>query len=65
MWDAATRRSAIALLGEIYRDDEMWGQQASVKQWILNILMQLVASSKGALQRKSLFYESEIRWILR
>ncbi|KAK3807372.1 MAG: hypothetical protein J3Q66DRAFT_418508 [Benniella sp.] len=49
-WDAATRRSAIAFLGEIYRSDEMWGQEAIVKQWILNILMQLSSSSGGAWQ---------------
>ncbi|KAG0205068.1 hypothetical protein BGX31_003050, partial [Mortierella sp. GBA43] len=48
-WDAVTRRSAITFLGEIYRDDDMWGQQASVKQWILNILMQLSsAKSSGS-----------------
>jgi hypothetical protein len=46
-WDAATRRSSIAFLGEIYRNDEMWGQRASVKQWILNILMQLSSSVGG------------------
>jgi len=44
-WDAVTRRNAIAFLGEIYRNDEMWGQRASIKQWILNILMQLSSSS--------------------
>ncbi|KAI8346005.1 hypothetical protein B0O80DRAFT_503828 [Mortierella sp. GBAus27b] len=53
-WDAVTRRSAITFLGEIYRDDDMWGQQASVKQWILNILMQLSSTknsgSSAALQ---------------
>ncbi|KAF9353487.1 hypothetical protein BGX34_011533, partial [Mortierella sp. NVP85] len=49
-WDAASRRSAIAFLGEIYRNDEMWGQRASVKQWILNILMQLKSSSGGSSQ---------------
>jgi hypothetical protein len=49
-WDAVTRRSAIAFLGEIYRSDEMWGQEAIVKQWILNILMQLSSSSGGAWQ---------------
>ncbi|KAG0213925.1 hypothetical protein BGX31_001181 [Mortierella sp. GBA43] len=49
MWDAVTRRGAIAFLGEIYRDDDMWGQCTSVKQWILNILMQLTfASSSGS-----------------
>jgi hypothetical protein len=41
MWDADTRQSAIDFLGEIYRNDEVWGQNPSVKQWILNILMQL------------------------
>ncbi|KAK3807349.1 MAG: hypothetical protein J3Q66DRAFT_392643 [Benniella sp.] len=49
-WDEATRRNAIAFLGEIYRNDEMWGQQPSVKQWILNILMQLSSSSRESPQ---------------
>jgi len=49
-WDAITRRNAIAFLGEIYRDDEMWGQRVSVKQWILNILMQLSSSVGGPSQ---------------
>jgi len=44
-WDAVTRRGAIAFLGEIYKNDEMWGQRASVKQWVLNILMQLSKST--------------------
>ncbi|KAF9345876.1 hypothetical protein BGX34_004388, partial [Mortierella sp. NVP85] len=47
-WDADTRRDAIKFLGEIYKNDEMWGQQASVKQWILNILMQLSSLSEGS-----------------
>jgi len=41
IWDTETRQSAIAFLGEMYRDDAMWGDQLNVKQWILNILMQL------------------------
>ncbi|KAK3810318.1 MAG: WD40-repeat-containing domain protein [Benniella sp.] len=44
-WDTGTRQSAIAFLGEIYRDDATWGQQMNVKQWILNILMQMATSS--------------------
>ncbi|KAF9362227.1 hypothetical protein BGX34_006568 [Mortierella sp. NVP85] len=40
-WNEMTRRSAIAFLGEIYKNDEIWGKEASVKQWILNILIQL------------------------
>ncbi|KAG0005411.1 hypothetical protein BGZ65_011211 [Modicella reniformis] len=45
MWDTETRQSAIEFLGEIYRNDAVWGQQASVKQWILHILMKLASSS--------------------
>ncbi|KAK3809372.1 MAG: WD40-repeat-containing domain protein [Benniella sp.] len=58
MWDADTRRGAIEFLGEIYKNDEVWGQHASVKQWILNILMQLATASEtgpqyaGALLRE-------------
>ncbi|KAK3821661.1 MAG: WD40-repeat-containing domain protein [Benniella sp.] len=48
IWDDNTRQSAVAFLGEIYRDDEAWGRHAIVKQWILNILMQLFSSSWDA-----------------
>ncbi|KAK3828964.1 MAG: WD40-repeat-containing domain protein [Benniella sp.] len=41
MWDTETRQSAIAFLGDMYRDDTVWGDQMNVKQWIVNILMQL------------------------
>jgi len=47
MWDTVTRRHAIAFLGEIYKNDEMWGKRIGVKQWILNTLMQLSSSSSG------------------
>ncbi|KAF9353918.1 hypothetical protein BGX34_011295, partial [Mortierella sp. NVP85] len=46
MWDASIRRNAIDFLGEIYRNDDVWGQHPSVKQWILNILMQLASNSQ-------------------
>lgn len=52
MWDVSIRQGAIAFLGEIYQDDAVWGQQASVKQWILNILMQVVALPGIDIQRK-------------
>ncbi|KAG0205353.1 hypothetical protein BGX31_002987 [Mortierella sp. GBA43] len=59
-WDAVTRRSAIAFLSEIYRNDEVWGQQPSVKQWILNILMQL-ASSGDTLQLHATVAETQLQ----
>jgi hypothetical protein len=52
MWDADTRQSAVDFLGEIYRKDEVWGQHSSVKQWILNILMQLASTSDTGSQCK-------------
>jgi hypothetical protein len=51
-WDPDTRRGAIAFLGEIYRKDEVWGRQATVKKWILNILRQLSNSSESEMQCK-------------
>ncbi|KAF9352632.1 hypothetical protein BGX34_012059, partial [Mortierella sp. NVP85] len=46
-WDLDTRRDAITFLGEIYKDDAVWGQQAQIKQRILDILMQLTLPSEG------------------
>jgi len=41
MLDTETRQSAVTFLGEIYKDDEKWGRQASIKQWVVRILMQI------------------------
>jgi hypothetical protein len=55
LWDSATRREAIEFLGEIYRNDALWGQLVNIKQWILNILMQLSSfhEMKGMCQSKN------------
>ena len=50
-WDLQTRQSAVAFLGEIYQNDD-WGYQANVKQWILSILMQLSSIPGGDVQCK-------------
>ncbi|KAF9349134.1 hypothetical protein BGX34_002018, partial [Mortierella sp. NVP85] len=50
-WDARTRRSAVAFLGEMYRNDEDWGNQASIKEWILVVLMQLRSLGSGQVQQ--------------
>ncbi|KAI8346999.1 hypothetical protein B0O80DRAFT_430459 [Mortierella sp. GBAus27b] len=50
MWSADSRQSAIAFLGEMYRNDAMWGQHAPVKQLIINTLMQLGSASGSGLQ---------------
>jgi len=45
-WDMDTRRGAIAFLGEMYQNDDIWGNQAHIKRWILSVLMQ-VSSAPG------------------
>ncbi|KAF9983856.1 hypothetical protein BGZ65_001352, partial [Modicella reniformis] len=48
--DADTRESAISFLGEIYKNDAVWGQQVTVKQWIVNLLMLLATPAENGLQ---------------
>ncbi|KAK3817618.1 MAG: WD40-repeat-containing domain protein [Benniella sp.] len=50
MWESETRQSAIEFLGEMYRNDKVWGEQEHVKQWILSILMQLSSGSSNEMQ---------------
>ncbi|KAF9346922.1 hypothetical protein BGX34_003523, partial [Mortierella sp. NVP85] len=50
LWDANTRRSAVAFLGEIYCNDMEWGRQVDVKQWILSILMRISSLSGSIAQ---------------
>ncbi|KAF9343238.1 hypothetical protein BGX34_007030, partial [Mortierella sp. NVP85] len=49
-WDILTRRSAVAFLGEMYCNDEDWGQDVGVKEWILDILKRLSSPSVGTVQ---------------
>jgi hypothetical protein len=46
-WDTLTRRSAVAFLGEMYRNEEDWGRDEGIKQWILVILMRLSSPSEN------------------
>jgi hypothetical protein len=38
MWDSAIRQQAIDFLAELYRSDDEWGQDESVKGWMANII---------------------------
>ncbi|KAG0228904.1 hypothetical protein BGX31_006419 [Mortierella sp. GBA43] len=61
IWDVDTRQGAVSLMGEIYRNDEIWGQHVSVKQWILNILMQLSIPSEDGLQLHTAIAETMLQ----
>ncbi|KAG0347590.1 hypothetical protein BGZ54_004877, partial [Gamsiella multidivaricata] len=49
LWDIESRQGAVAFLGEMYRNDAVWGQQVLAKQWILHILMQLASTFGSAM----------------
>ncbi|KAF9945851.1 hypothetical protein BGZ72_000918 [Mortierella alpina] len=50
VWDDASRKDAIAFLGEIYWNDEEWGQEPRIKQCVLDVLLQLLHStSQGSM----------------
>ncbi|KAG0022509.1 hypothetical protein BGZ80_000080 [Entomortierella chlamydospora] len=46
----STRQRCVDFLGEIYRNDGIWGQEPKVKEWILDILIQLSTPSGGDIQ---------------
>jgi hypothetical protein len=50
VWDTDTRQGALAFLGEIYKNDEVWEQHPNIKQWIVNILMKLTSSAGAGSQ---------------
>jgi hypothetical protein len=50
MWDMETRQGAISFLGEMYRNDDEWGNQVILKQWVLNILIQLSSGVEGEMR---------------
>ncbi|KAG0350162.1 hypothetical protein BGZ54_003991, partial [Gamsiella multidivaricata] len=53
LWDEFTRQNAVAFLGELYEDDAQWGQHATVKQWILKILIHLEASTESPVKDRA------------
>ncbi|KAK3810331.1 MAG: WD40-repeat-containing domain protein [Benniella sp.] len=58
--DPEARKVAIDLLGNIYKDDKKWGQNATIKQWVVKILLQLTSLSGSIVQdAKTLLRELE------
>ncbi|KAG0294754.1 hypothetical protein BGZ96_000508 [Linnemannia gamsii] len=41
IWDTTVRQQAIDLLEELYKNDAVWGQDDSVRSWMLNIIYQV------------------------
>ncbi|KAF9272232.1 hypothetical protein BGZ68_002587, partial [Mortierella alpina] len=45
IWDDASRKDAVAFLGEIYWNDEEWGSEPRIKQCVLEALLRLSHST--------------------
>ncbi|KAG0304568.1 hypothetical protein BGZ97_001423, partial [Linnemannia gamsii] len=60
IWDTIVRLRAVDFLGELYRNDPQWGQDESVKTWMLNIIRQLCASTHQAVSDEAIALLKEI-----
>ncbi|KAG0196703.1 hypothetical protein BGX33_001350 [Mortierella sp. NVP41] len=54
IWDIATRQHAIDLLDALFKHDVEWGQDESVKSWMLNIFGQLGRAPEHAVKVSAL-----------
>ncbi|KAF9345755.1 hypothetical protein BGX26_002771 [Mortierella sp. AD094] len=59
-WCEVTRRSSLALMDEMYRNDAAWGQQARVKQWILHIFSNLRTMLEDKIAEVALTFHREM-----
>jgi len=55
-WDVKARGSAVMFLGEMYSNRTVWGNQTSVKEWILVILMKLGSIAGNDMQGELEFF---------
>ncbi|KAF9136037.1 hypothetical protein BGW39_008000 [Mortierella sp. 14UC] len=54
VWTVATRQQAISFLGYLYKGDQDWGRDESVKTWMLVIITKLSAISDPAINAAAL-----------
>ncbi|KAF9899234.1 hypothetical protein EC991_009275, partial [Linnemannia zychae] len=47
LWSDTTRQQTVSFLGHLYQEDPEWGQDESVKTWMLTIITKLSASSES------------------
>ncbi|KAF9081072.1 hypothetical protein BGX23_001340, partial [Mortierella sp. AD031] len=53
VWTVALRQQAIDLLGDLYRNDPDWGQDESVKTWMMTIIGHLGGASEQAVSARA------------
>ncbi|KAF9124871.1 hypothetical protein BG015_005011, partial [Linnemannia schmuckeri] len=50
IWEIATRQQVVELLGKLYLNDAEWGQDESVRTWMVNIISQLGSTNVEAVR---------------
>ncbi|OAQ35034.1 hypothetical protein K457DRAFT_13604 [Linnemannia elongata AG-77] len=53
VWTVATRQHAIDLIGLLYKEDQEWGRDESVKAWMVTILRMLGYSSGESINKRA------------
>ncbi|KAF9934674.1 hypothetical protein FBU30_000998 [Linnemannia zychae] len=54
IWTISIRQQSIDLLEELYKNDSQWGQDISVKNWMISIITQLSESKDEEIKTKAL-----------
>ncbi|KAF9124453.1 hypothetical protein BGX30_000930 [Mortierella sp. GBA39] len=54
VWAVAVRQQAIDLLGHLYKEDQEWGRDESIKKWMLTIHGSLGSSSDEAINNHAI-----------
>ncbi|KAK5814761.1 WD40-repeat-containing domain protein [Linnemannia elongata] len=60
IWAIAVREQAIGLLGLLYKEDQEWGRDESVKAWMMTILDKLGSTSDQAVNQHALALFQEL-----
>ncbi|KAG0308153.1 hypothetical protein BGZ98_008810 [Dissophora globulifera] len=57
-WDISTRRRGIDILGRLYRDDSDWGRDPNIKQWMVTIIRQIIATARQSVKDHAAAFQS-------
>ncbi|KAG0282674.1 hypothetical protein BGZ96_000248, partial [Linnemannia gamsii] len=60
IWDVNTRQQTVCLLGHLYKNDDDWARDGSVKAWMLTIINKLAANSDKVISSITLTLQQEL-----
>ncbi|KAG9061300.1 hypothetical protein KI688_007638 [Linnemannia hyalina] len=61
IWDSPVRQQAVELLGDLFQNDPLWGEDESVRTWMLNISGQLGAVDDAAVSSSAIALVKELQ----